>query len=121
MDCSFCGGGIPRGTDTIYVTKRGKALYFCSSKCEKNMLKLKRKPRKTRWAEDYRAEKAIRIRSRPVQEEPEKKSPEEKKTGDAQDVKEKKVATGEKKAEKSAKQKKPAARPKEKKAEKAEK
>ena len=67
MDCSFCGHGIPRGTEMIFVTKRGKALYFCSSKCERNMLKLGRKPRETKWTDDYREEKLIRVKSAPVQ------------------------------------------------------
>lgn len=60
MDCSFCGREISRGTESVFVTKRGKALYFCSGKCEKNMLKLGRKPRETRWTLEYRDEKAIR-------------------------------------------------------------
>ncbi len=63
MNCSFCGHEIQPGTGSIYVTKRGKALYFCSSKCQKNLLKLKRKPRRVRWTDEYRDEKSIRIRS----------------------------------------------------------
>jgi len=41
--CSFCKEDIEKGTGKIYVKKDGKILNFCSSKCEKNMLKLKRK------------------------------------------------------------------------------
>lgn len=63
MECSFCGQGIERGTESIFVTKKGKALYFCSSKCEKNLLKLKRRPRRVGWTSAHREEKAIRIRS----------------------------------------------------------
>ncbi len=33
----------------MFVKKDGAVLYFCSSKCEKNMLKLKRAPRKVTW------------------------------------------------------------------------
>jgi len=62
MKCSFCGSTISPGTETIFVSKKGKALYFCSSKCQKNMLKLKRKDRKTKWTEAYRKEKRIRIK-----------------------------------------------------------
>jgi large subunit ribosomal protein L24e len=51
--CSFCKETIEKGTGKIYVLKTGKILYFCSSKCEKNMLKLKRKPRTTRWTKEY--------------------------------------------------------------------
>ena len=60
MECSFCGRDIERGTETIFVTKKGRVFYFCSSKCEKNLLKLGRKPRKIKWTEAYRAEKATR-------------------------------------------------------------
>ncbi len=66
MDCSFCGKEIPRGTEVIFVTKRGKALYFCSSKCDKNMIKLERKPRETKWTQAYKEEKDIRIKGLPV-------------------------------------------------------
>ncbi len=54
MKCSFCGRTIPQGTGKIYVKKDGKLLYFCSSKCEKNMLKLKRKPQKYKWTASYK-------------------------------------------------------------------
>lgn len=57
MDCSFCGRTLERGTGMIYVQTDGKVLYFCSRTCEKNMIKLKRKPRETRWTAAYRHEK----------------------------------------------------------------
>ncbi len=47
--CSFCGLNIEQGTGKIYVKKDAKILYFCSMKCEKNLLKLERKPRTTKW------------------------------------------------------------------------
>jgi len=73
MECSFCGKDIEQGTETIFVTKKGKVFYFCSSKCEKNLLKLGRKPRKIKWTEAYRAEKAIRLKGIAAKEEkPEK-------------------------------------------------
>lgn len=71
MDCSFCDKKIERGTDYTYVTAKGRALHFCSSKCVKNMLKLKRKQRKVRWTESYREEKEIRVKS--SQKTPQKK------------------------------------------------
>ncbi|MBU0615827.1 MAG: 50S ribosomal protein L24e [Nanoarchaeota archaeon] len=47
VKCTFCGEQLERGTGKMYVQKDGKVLYFCSSKCEKNKIKLKRKgPRK---------------------------------------------------------------------------
>jgi large subunit ribosomal protein L24e len=37
----------------MYVRRDGKVLYFCSRKCEKNMLKLRRNPRKLKWTKYY--------------------------------------------------------------------
>jgi large subunit ribosomal protein L24e len=51
--CVFCGKIIEPGTGKMYVLKEGKVYDFCSSKCEKNMLKLKRKPLKTKWSAKY--------------------------------------------------------------------
>ncbi len=47
--CSFCNKTIEPGTGKIYVLKSGKVLNFCSTKCEKNMLKLRRNPKKFKW------------------------------------------------------------------------
>lgn len=49
IQCTFCGNDIEPGTGKMFVKKDGTVLYFCSSKCEKNSLKLKRLPRKVRW------------------------------------------------------------------------
>ncbi|MBN2567498.1 50S ribosomal protein L24e [Candidatus Woesearchaeota archaeon] len=49
MRCTFCGNDIEPGTGTLYAKTDGKIIHFCSSKCEKNMLKLKRKPRTVAW------------------------------------------------------------------------
>jgi len=51
VKCSFCGRTIEKGTGKMYVKKNGQIYWFCSSKCEKNMLKLKRDPRKVKWTE----------------------------------------------------------------------
>lgn len=56
VKCSFSGKEIPKGTGIMYVKKDGKVLYFLNSKCEKNYLKLNRKPIKTRWSELYKKE-----------------------------------------------------------------
>lgn len=53
-NCSFCGERIEKGTGKIFVYKTGKILNFCSSKCEKNTLKLKRKPRNFKWTKHYK-------------------------------------------------------------------
>jgi len=78
MNCSFCGNEIELGTEKIFVSKKGKAFYFCSSKCEKNLLKLKRKPRRVRWTQEYRKEKAIRLKGMEKPAEKKKKSVEHK-------------------------------------------
>lgn len=62
MECSFCGREIRRGLESIYVTSKGKMLYFCSSKCDKNLLKLGRSRRRTKWTKTYRKEKEARLK-----------------------------------------------------------
>lgn len=47
--CSFCGVAIHKGKGIIYVKSDGSILFFCSSKCRRNMLLLKRKPNKLKW------------------------------------------------------------------------
>jgi len=49
MKCYFCKKEIPEGTGILYVKRDGTAYNFCSSKCEINLLKLKRKPSKVKW------------------------------------------------------------------------
>jgi large subunit ribosomal protein L24e len=51
--CSFCGTEIEPGTGKMYIKKDGVVFYFCTSKCEKNMIDLKRVPRRTRWTKHY--------------------------------------------------------------------
>jgi len=53
MKCSFCGKEISNGRGTMFVKKDAKILYFCSSKCEKNTFKLKRKARNLKWTDSY--------------------------------------------------------------------
>ncbi|MDH5376376.1 MAG: 50S ribosomal protein L24e [Candidatus Bathyarchaeota archaeon] len=47
--CSFCGDDFPLGTGMMYVKNDGSILWFCSSKCRKSSLKLRRDPRKLKW------------------------------------------------------------------------
>jgi len=60
-NCSFCGKEIEPGTGKMFIKKDGSILYFCSSKCEKNMLKLGRIPKYITWTNAYREEKKMRI------------------------------------------------------------
>jgi len=60
-NCSFCGGEFPAGTGIMYVRNDGSTLWFCSSKCRKNGLKLGRDPRKLKWTGFYEKEERPRI------------------------------------------------------------
>ena len=51
--CNFCKRTIPKGTGKMYVFKTGKLLNFCSSKCEKNTIKLGRKAVFFKWTGHY--------------------------------------------------------------------
>ncbi|MEM0011499.1 MAG: 50S ribosomal protein L24e [Nitrososphaeria archaeon] len=51
--CSFCGSTIEMGTGIAFVRNDGTMLWFCSSKCRKNMLVLKRDPRKLKWTDKH--------------------------------------------------------------------
>jgi len=54
VKCSFCKYDIREGTGKMYVELDGSVLYFCSMKCEKNRLKLKRNPTKLKWTKAYK-------------------------------------------------------------------
>jgi large subunit ribosomal protein L24e len=48
---------MEKGTGKLVIEKNGKMFWFCSSKCEKNMMKLGRDPRKFKWAKRAKTEK----------------------------------------------------------------
>jgi len=52
--CSFCGNDLAKGTGVMFVTKEGAINYFCSKKCEKNMIKLGRSGSEHKWTSRYR-------------------------------------------------------------------
>ncbi|MEM4576663.1 MAG: 50S ribosomal protein L24e [Candidatus Nezhaarchaeales archaeon] len=52
--CTFCGRNVPIGSGLMYVKNDGTILYFCSSKCKKNMLELGRNPAKLKWCRKTR-------------------------------------------------------------------
>ncbi len=56
--CDFCGKAVEAGTGKIFVKRDGKIINFCSSKCEKNLLKLRRKPLVTKWTDAYHKQKS---------------------------------------------------------------
>ena len=43
-----------KGTGKIYVFKTGKIANYCSMKCEKNELKLKRTARDLKWTKKFK-------------------------------------------------------------------
>ncbi|MBT3865633.1 50S ribosomal protein L24e [Candidatus Woesearchaeota archaeon] len=47
--CTFCGKDIEQGTGTLYIKDDAKMFNFCTLKCKKNHLNLKRNPVHTRW------------------------------------------------------------------------
>ena len=49
--CVFCGKSIEFGKGKMFVRKDGTPLFFCSSKCQRNQLKLRRKPREVKWVQ----------------------------------------------------------------------
>lgn len=51
--CSFCGETLVRGTGKMFVHTDGRIAYYCSSKCERNMLKLRRNPSHIKWTKKY--------------------------------------------------------------------
>jgi large subunit ribosomal protein L24e len=59
-NCSFCGLEIEPGTGKMFVKKDGTVLNFCTSKCYKNMIELRRVPRTTKWTKKFEAEKKAR-------------------------------------------------------------
>jgi large subunit ribosomal protein L24e len=52
--CSFCGREVKPGRGIMFVRNAGTVLWFCSSKCRKNMLSLRRNPKKLKWTEKHR-------------------------------------------------------------------
>jgi large subunit ribosomal protein L24e len=51
--CSFCGTDIEPGTGKLYIKKDGTKYHFCSNKCQKNMIGLKRVNRNVRWTTHF--------------------------------------------------------------------
>ncbi|GBC74864.1 hypothetical protein HRbin06_00171 [archaeon HR06] len=52
--CSFCGHDVKPGYGIMFVLNDGTVKWFCSSKCRKSSLKLKRDPRKLKWTSFYK-------------------------------------------------------------------
>ena len=61
--CTFCGHEIEPGTGRMYVRRDGVVYQFCTSKCYKNMIELKRVPRRTTWTTWHAREKQTRMKT----------------------------------------------------------
>lgn len=61
--CSFCGQDIEPGTGRLHVKKDGTVYQFCTSKCYKNMIQLRRVPRRTAWTAQFFREKEAKLRT----------------------------------------------------------
>ncbi|UCE80284.1 MAG: hypothetical protein JSV94_03690 [Methanobacteriota archaeon] len=70
--CTFCGQEVEPGTGRMYVKKDGVTYQFCTSKCYKNMIELKRVPRRTEWTSWHAREKRVRLKG--TESEPDSKS-----------------------------------------------
>lgn len=55
--CSFCSTTIRKGEGKMFIQNTGRFFWFCSSKCEKNMMKLGRDSRKFKWASKEKEKK----------------------------------------------------------------
>lgn len=75
VKCSFCGRDEHAHIGVHYISNTGIVSYFCSSKCRKNTLKLKRDKKRARWTEAYRIN---RSKSEAKQELEDKKNAEKK-------------------------------------------
>ncbi|MGH8248061.1 MAG: 50S ribosomal protein L24e [Gammaproteobacteria bacterium] len=52
--CSFCGGHVRAGEGVMLAKNDGSVQWYCSSKCRKNALFLRRDPRKLKWTAHHR-------------------------------------------------------------------
>lgn len=74
--CVFCGREASFHEGVHLITNDGNIKYFCSSKCRKNSLKLKRDNRKVRWTEAFhitRGKAREKVRTSARKEEDKKK------------------------------------------------
>ena len=55
--CNFCRNVIESGTGTMFIKNDGTIFNFCSMKCKKNLMKLKRDASKLKWTKAYKKQK----------------------------------------------------------------
>ncbi len=54
VKCTFCGDNIEQGTGKILALNSGEVRNYCSNKCEKNHVKLRRDPKNIKWTQSYK-------------------------------------------------------------------
>jgi large subunit ribosomal protein L24e len=123
--CSFCGKPIEPGTGLMFVRNDNQRFQFCSRKCERNLIALRRRPRRIKWTTSYergpsppQPEKPAEEPVEQAEEEPKKRRGRRKKPSPTKEKAEEapvEEAVEEKPAKKPAK--KAAAKPKKEKAE----
>jgi large subunit ribosomal protein L24e len=64
--CSFCGGNVEPGTGSLFVKRDGSTFYFCRSKCSRNLLDLRRNPRRVRWTVHHLRERGVEAKREAV-------------------------------------------------------
>lgn len=52
FECSFCGHDIEPGTGSTYV-RGSQALRFCTRRCRRSLIDMKRDPRRWKWTKKY--------------------------------------------------------------------
>jgi len=55
--CSFCSNELSPGTGKMLVKNDGRIIYFCSNKCEKNLIKLGRNSKNFKWTQKKKQNK----------------------------------------------------------------
>ncbi len=61
VKCVFCGKEENNFRGINYIANDGTVHFFCTSKCRKNALELKRDKRKLKWTAAYHEERAKTI------------------------------------------------------------
>ena len=103
VKCVFCGKDQHAHKGLHYISNDGTTKYFCSSRCKRNSLNLKRDNRKIRWTEAFhetREKAKLRAKVVAEKEEERKKAEEESEKQSKEDKKEDKKDSKKKKSAK---------------------
>jgi len=72
VKCVFCGREEEAFKGIHFIGNDGNVNYYCSNKCKKNALKLRRDRRKLKWTEAYGIVKSKAVEKQRVKDEKEK-------------------------------------------------